>query len=178
VFGLQARGDKLISRDFLREQMPFALDPNEEESKIDIEEMRDALKQAVAGYAQAIPALAQTGQDPGEILERLSQIIIGRQKGKPIEQVVSEAFAPEEEEVPPGMEAPGDEALGMGSPDGLSQGGVPDGLSPASGQLRGVAPGQAGMTPGGRPDMQQLLAGLTAGGQANLSAGVTRRLPI
>ena len=178
VFGLQARGDKLISRDFLREQMPFALDPNEEESKIDIEEMRDALKQAVAGYAQAIPALAQGGQDPGEILERLSQIIIGRQKGKPIEQVVSEAFAPEEEEVPPGMEAPGDEALEMGSPDGLSQGGLPSGLNPASGQLRGVAPGQAGMTPGGRPDMQQLLAGLTAGGQANLSAGVTRRLPI
>jgi hypothetical protein len=180
VFGLQARGDKLISRDFLREQMPFALDPNEEESKIDIEEMRDALKQAVAGYAQAIPALAQTGQDPGEILERLSQIIIGRQKGKPIEQVISEAFAPQEEEVPPGMEGGvGSEAdLMGGSPDALSQGGIPDGLSPATGQLRGVAPGQAGMNPGGRPDMQQLLASLTSGGKPNLSAGVSRRLPI
>lgn len=178
VFGLQARGDKLISRDFLREQMPFALDPNEEEAKIDIEEMRDALKQAVAGYAQAIPVLAQAGQDPGDILERLSQIIIGRQKGRPIEQVVSEAFAPEEEEVPPGMEAPGMEDPMMGSPDGLSQGGVPDGLSPATGMLRGVAPGQAGMPQGGRPDMQQLLAGLSASGAPTLSAGVTRRMPI
>lgn len=181
VFGLQARGDKLISRDFLREQMPFALDPNEEESKIDIEEMRDALKQAVAGYAQAIPALAQAGQDPGEILERLSQIIIGRQKGKPIEQVVSEAFAPEEQEVPPGMEGglgEGADPMMGGSPDALSQGGIPDGLSPATGQLRGVAPGQAGMNPGGRPDMQNLLASLTSGGQPNLSAGVARRLPI
>lgn len=179
VFGLQARGDKLISRDFLREQMPFALDPNEEESKIDIEEMRDALKQAVAGYAQAIPVLAQAGQDPGDILERLSQIIIGRQKGRPIEQVIAEAFAPEEEEVPPGVEELGMEAEGMvGSPGGLPQGGVPDGLSPATGMLRGVAPGQAGMPQGGRPDMQQLLAGLTGGGQPNLSVGVSRRLPI
>ena len=181
VFGLQARGDKLISRDFLREQMPFALDPNEEESKIDIEEMRDALKQAVAGYAQAIPVLAQAGQDPGEILERLSQIIIGRQKGKPIEQVISEAFAPEEEELPPGLEGglgEGADPMMGGSPDALAQGGIPDGLSPATGMLRGVAPGQAGLPQGGRPDMQTMLASLTSGGQPNLSAGVQRRLPI
>jgi hypothetical protein len=179
VFGLQARGDKLISRDFLREQMPFALDPNEEEAKIDIEEMRDALKQAVAGYAQAIPVLAQNGQDPGEILARLSQIILGRQKGQPIEKVIAEAFAPEEP--PPGPEAPGGEALDptmMGSPDGLPPEAQLDGLSPATGQLRGTAPGQAGMTLGGRPDMQTLLASLTGSGKPNLSAGVQRRLPI
>jgi len=66
VFGLQARGDKLISRDFLRRQMPFSLNASEEEQQVDIEELRDALKQAVAGYAQAIPILAQNGQDPGE----------------------------------------------------------------------------------------------------------------
>lgn len=184
VFGLQARGDKLISRDFLREQMPFALDPNEEEAKIDIEEMRDALKQAVAGYAQAIPVLAQTGEDPGEILERLAQIIIGRQKGLPIEQVVAKAFEPKQEELEqeaPGVEGPGSEADAMmaGSPDGLlPPGQIPDGLSPSSGMLRGVAPGQAGMPAGGRPDMQTLLASLSGSGKPNLSAGVQRRLPI
>ena len=42
VFGLQARGDRLISRDFLRRQMPFALNASEEEQRVDIEEMRDA----------------------------------------------------------------------------------------------------------------------------------------
>ena len=182
VFGLQARGDKLISRDFLREQMPFALDPSEEEAKIDIEEMRDALKQAVAGYAQAIPVLAQTGQDPGEILERLSQIILGRQKGRPIEEVIAEAFAKDEEEevvAAPGMGMEGEAGFETGSPMGPGQAGdIPDGLSPATGMLRGVAPGQAGMPQGGRPDMQQLLASLTSGGQPNLSAGVTRRIPI
>jgi hypothetical protein len=182
VFGLQARGDRLISRDFLRRQMPFALNASEEEQRVDIEEMRDALKQAVAGYAQAIPVLAQNGQDPGEILSRLSSIILGRQKGRAIEEVVSEAFAPQEMPVPPGVEQSGAEAAGMvGSPEGAPPGGPgePDleGLS-SSGLMRGVAAGQAGMPAGGRPDLQMLMASLGAGGQPQLSAGVSRRLPI
>ncbi len=32
--------------------------------RVDIEEMRDSLRVAVAQYAQAIPALAAQGQDP------------------------------------------------------------------------------------------------------------------
>lgn len=175
VFGLQARGDRLISRDFLRRQMPFALDATEEESKVDIEEMRDALKQAVAGYAQAIPVLAQNGQDPGEVLGRLSQIILGRQKGRSIEQVVSEAFAPQEMPTPSGVEQPG-----AGMPPGGEappEGGGGNGLSD-SGLMRGVAPGQAGMQAGGRPDLQMLLAGLGASGQPNLQANISRRMPV
>lgn len=178
VFGLQARGDKLISRDFLRSQMPFSLDPSEEEQKVDIEELRDALKQAVAGYAQAIPALAAQGQDPGVILSRLSQVIEGRQKGKPIEELISKAFAPEPP--PPGVEspdgaAPPDQgAPGMAPPGGQ---GTPAGMQD-SGLMDGVAAGQAGMGPGGRPDVQNLLAGLTGRGEAALSANVQRRMPI
>jgi len=179
VFGLQARGDRLISRDFLRRQMPFALNATEEEQRVDIEEMRDALKQAVAGYAQAIPVLAQNGQDPGEVLSRLSAIIIGRQKGQSIEEVVSSAFAPEEMPTPAGVEATGAEAAGMvGSPDEAPPaGGGGQGLSD-SGLMRGVAPGQAGMAAGGRPDLQMLLAGLGSGGQPNLQANISRRLPV
>jgi hypothetical protein len=180
VFGLQARGDRLISRDFLRRQMPFALNASEEEQRVDIEEMRDALKQAVAGYAQAIPALAQAGQDPGEILSRLSSIILGRQKGRTIEEVVSEAFAPQEMPAPPGVEGPGEEAAMEGSPGMAPPGGSGEDLEglASSGLMRGVAPGQAGMPAGGRPDLQMLMASLGAGGEANLSAGVSRRLPI
>jgi hypothetical protein len=181
VFGLQARGDRLISRDFLRRQMPFALNATEEEQRVDMEEMRDALKQAVAGYAQAIPVLAQNGQDPGDILSRLSTIILGRQKGEPIEEVVSQAFAPQELPTPPGVEPPGADAAGMvGAPGEASPGGGgPDleGLS-SSGLMRGVAPGQAGMAAGGRPDLQMLLAGLTSSGGANLQANVSRRIPV
>ena len=179
VFGLQARGDRLISRDFLRRQMPFALDPTEEEQMIDIEEMRDALKQAVAGYAQAIPALAQNGQDPGEVLSRLSEIILGRQRGRSIEEIVSEAFMPEEQMAPPGVEPTGEEAAGMvGAPGGAPPGGGLPGVNEATGLMPGVAPGQAGMGAGGRPDLQTLMASLGSGGEPNLSAGVTRRLPV
>ena len=187
VFGLQARGDRLISRDFLRRQMPFALNATEEEQRVDVEEMRDALKQAVAGYAQAIPVLAQSGQDPGQILARLSAIILGRQKGQPIEKVVNEAFAPEP---PPEITPPGVDQLGAGQETGMvgppgegppgagsPEGGGGQGLS-SSGLMRGVAPGQAGMPAGGRPDLQMLMASLGAGGEPNLSAGVSRRMPI
>lgn len=181
VFGLQARGDRLISRDFLRRQMPFALNATEEEQRVDIEEMRDALKQAVAGYAQAIPVLAQSGQDPGDILKRLADIIVGRQKGRAIEEVVQEAFAPEEMPEPAGVEGAGAEAAGMvGSPDmapPAGEGGGGNGLAD-SGLMRGVAPGQAGMPAGGRPDLQMLLAGLGSNGSPNLQANISRRLPV
>ena len=176
VFLLQARGDNLVSREFGQENMPFALNPSEEQQRIDIEDMRDALKQAVAGYAQAIPALAQAGQDPGEILSRLSQIILGRQKGQPIEKVIAEAFAAEEEPELPGVEEPGEAQ--EGAPGSAPPGANLAGLSDATGQLRGVAPGQAGLPPGGTPDMQTLLAGLTAGGRPNMTAAVARRLPV
>lgn len=176
VFGLQARGDKLISRDFLRRQMPFALDATEEEQMVDVEEMRDALKQAVAAYAQSIPVLAQQGQDPGEPLKILSQIILGRQKGKPIEAVVAEAFEPPEV-TPPGVEQPVDVA-GMGQPGQAPPGGgAPAGMM-ESGLMQGVAPGQAGMAPGGRPDLSMLMSRIGANGQAEMSAGVSRRQAI
>lgn len=171
VFGLQARGDKLISRDFLRRQMPFALDATEEEQMVDIEEMRDSLKNAVAGYAQAIPALASEGQDPADVLQRVAEIISGREKGQPIEKVVMEAFAPDEP--PAGADQAGIEATDPGS----LMGGGPAGLNP-DGTMRGVAPGQQGMGPGGRPDLQMLMASLGSGGEPNLQAGVSRRLPI
>ncbi len=179
VFGLQARGDRLISQDWLRRSLPFSLNATEEEQKLDIEDMRQALRQAVAGYAQAIPVLAQAGQDPGEILTRLALIIEGRQKGKPIEEVIAEAFAPPE--TPPGMVDPmvDDASPVPGDPmqDPMSGGENLEGID-ATGRLRGVAPGQAGLPPGGRPDLNFLLAGLSSRGEPNLSANVSRRVPI
>jgi hypothetical protein len=174
VFGLQARGDKLISRDFLRRQMPFSFNATQEEEKVDTEELRDAMKQAIASYAQAIPALASQGQDPSDILRKLSYVIEQRTKGTAIETAVSDAFKPEPspEQMMPPM-APGMEGMpgepGMGQP-----GEIPEGLS-ATGRMTGVAPGQ--IAPGGRPDVQSLLAGLTQRGEPNLQASLIRRIP-
>lgn len=182
VFGLQARGDKLISRDFLRRQMPWDLNVTMEEQKVEIEELRDSLIQAVAGYAQALPAMAAQGQDPSQILTAMAKVIKGRQDGKPIEEVVEEAFEPQQvqaQEVSPEVaaageaQAPGQAPTGEPTPEGQ----LPEGLNP-SGRMTGVAPGQAGMAPGGRPALQTLLAGLSSSGAPQLSAGVLRRTAV
>jgi hypothetical protein len=174
VFGLQARGDQLISRDFLRRQMPWEINVTQEEQKIEVEKLRDSLVSAVSAYAQAIPSLATQGQDPGEILGRIAVVIEGRQKGQPIEQVIARAFAPQ---APPPSEmvaAPGEEQPVPGSPGEAPMGGA-SGLSAATGGQRGIAPGQVGQ--GGRPAMQMLLAGLTGGGKPTLASSVQRMVP-
>jgi hypothetical protein len=175
VFGLQARGDKLISRDFLRRQMPFSFNATNEEQKVETEELRDAMKQAIASYAQAIPALASQGQDPSDILRKLSYVITERQKGTSIEVAIQEAFQPQN---PAPAAAPGSvspESMGMPSESAAGVGQLPMGMS-ESGRMQGIAPGQ--IAPGGRPDVQSLLASLGARGEPNLQATVARRLPI
>jgi hypothetical protein len=176
VFGLQARGDKLISRDFLRRQMPFSFNATQEEEKVDTEELRDAMKQAIASYAQAIPALASQGQDPSDILYKLSSVINARQKGTSIEVAVSDAFKPQNP--PPGAMTPegvSPDMLGQAGAVPPGEGQLPEGLS-ATGRMTGVAPGQ--IAPGGRPDVQSLLASLTARGEPNLQASLIRRVPV
>ena len=85
------------------------------------------------------------------------------------------AFAPE-------VPAPAANAPATVSPEGMpgeaAAGGaesLPMGMS-ETGRMQGVAPGQ--LAPGGRPDVQSLLASLGARGEANLQATVARRLPI
>ena len=170
VFGLQARGDQLISRDFLRRQMPWEINVTQEEQKIEIEKLRDSLIQAVAGYAQAIPVLAQNGQDPGEILKRLATVIEGRQKGTALEEIVTEAFAPEPPPAQPGVEPGSPEAMAAGQGGGV-------GLNERTGAPPTVTPGQAGMGPGGKPAVQYLLAGLNSRGNPTLASSVTRMIP-
>lgn len=171
VFLLQVLGGGLLSKDTVRRELPFDINVTQEEQRIQVEGLRDALVQAVAGYAQAIPMLAQQGQDPGEILGRLGVIIKGVQAGKPLEKVVADAFAPEPqpEQQPGGPQDPMAAMMGGG-------GGGLDGLQ-ASGLPQGVAPGQATMGPGGRPDLQTLLAGLNSGGSPTLNANVKRSIP-
>jgi hypothetical protein len=168
---LQLRAEKIFSRDYFARQLPFDINISEEFIKVDVEEGRDALKQSIYGYVQSIPALAQTGQDPSEAVRRMTMIVKGLQKGQAIEDVVEEAFAPQrpaalpssptDEMGQPGMEEPG-------GPGGMMGGGPQGGLT-ESGLLRGVSPGQAGQAPGGRPDLNVMLAGLTGSGKPQMS---------
>ena len=135
---LQMRSDKLVSRDYVRREIPMELNVTQEEQRVDIEEMRDSLRVAVAQYAQTIPALAAQGQDPSQIVSRIAEVIKGRQKGKQLETIVEEVFAPE---VPAGTEVP---AAGM-APAPASQ--------PTPEMMAGAAPAA-----GARPDIATLLA--------------------
>ncbi|HEU4686483.1 MAG TPA: hypothetical protein VFS39_18395 [Nitrospira sp.] len=175
VFLLQLLGGRLVSKDMVRRQFPFGVDVTQEEQRIEIEELRDALVQSVAAYAQSIPVLAQQGMDPSEPLMRITQIIKGRQRGKALEDVISESFAPTP---PPGL-TPGS-SPGPGGPGEMSPGGGPNFPPPglrASGLPVGVAPGQAQMGPGGAPDLMTMLAGLNSGGGPTTNVNVKRSLP-
>ena len=84
--------------------------------------------------------------------------------------------------MPPGVEQPGEAEMMMGAPGEAPPGGMGEGESleglGSTGLMRGVAAGQAGMAAGGRPDLQMLLAGIGRGGEANLQANISRRLPV
>ena len=172
VFGLQARGDQLISRDFLRRQMPWEINVTMEEQKIEVEKMRDALLASVSGLAQSLPAMVQAGQDPAEFIGKLAAIIDGRLKGTTIETVVAEVFAPKPPPSAPGLQPPV-----PGSPEeaAAAGGGALSGINPMTGSPTGVAPGQVGI--GGKPPIQYLLAGLNGRGNPTLSSSVTRMMP-
>jgi len=140
---LQMRSDKLVSRDYVRREIPMELNVTQEEQRVDIEEMRDSLRVALAQYAQAIPALAAQGQDPAQIIARISEVIKGRQKGLQIETVIERAFAPEEQ------------------PEMMAQQMSPAGAAPApASQPTPETPG--GVAPAGatRPDIATLLASI------------------
>ena len=146
---LQMRSDKLVSRDYVRREIPMDLNVTQEEQRVDIEEMRDALRVSVAQYAQAIPALAAQGQDPSQIVSRIAEVIKGRQKGLALESIVEKVFAPEPQ---PEMAMPP-----MGGPQLPAAGAAP---APASQQ---PPQEQAGTAPaaGQKPDIATLLAGIT-----------------
>ena len=161
VWGLQARGDKLISRGMLRRNLPISLNAGEEERAIDIEEMRDSLKASVAQLAAAIPQMVIQGQDPMQVIEKMASVINDRKKGTPLEDAVASAFKPKEQ--------PKQEAQAPELPEPPQEPGM--GAEPPMGG------GQIPQLPQGRPPMQELLAGLTGGGNPNLAARVTRSIP-
>ena len=149
---LQMRSDKLVSRDYVRREIPMELNVTQEEQRVDIEEMRDSLRVAVAQYAQAIPALAAQGQDPSEIISRIAEVIQGRQKGLQLENVIGKAFAPKEQPVAPEM------AMMPGAPGTPAAGAAPVGASQPTPEQGGAAPAAG---PEQRPDIATLLASIS-----------------
>jgi hypothetical protein len=177
VLLLQLRAEKLFSKDYFARQLPFELNVTDEQTKVAVEETREALFQAIYGFVQSIPALAQSGQDPSGPVVQVAEMVKRLQNGDQVEDVCLAVFAPQSP--PSGQPGPGGPAGGPGAgspgPGGLAgMAGGGGGLSP-SGLLRGVPFGQAGSAPGGRPDIKTMLAGINPSGNPSMSSYVMSR---
>lgn len=170
VFLLQLRGDQLVPRDFVQRQLPMDVDVTALQAQIDNEEITDALKQGVFAMLSSIGIMAQQGMDPTQILRNASNIIALREKGVPVHEAILKTF-----QSPPAPPSPA--AGGPGAPGSEGSPGALPGMNPTTGAPMGIAPGQAGMGPGGRPDLETMLASLGASGKPNLTAGVKRSIP-
>lgn len=180
VMLLQLRGDKLISRDTFRRQLPFDVDVDDEQRRIDVNETEDAAMQGLFALLQSLGPMAASGVDPMPVLKSATTFIKERRNGTPVEVAMERAFTPPEptpeEQAAQEQQAAMEAQAAGGAPGG---GGGPTsipGVAP-SGLPTGVAPGQAGMGAGGMPDISTLVSGLR-GGRPVMDSTVTRRLPI
>jgi len=160
IFMLQALGGGLISKDMAMRELPFNVNVTLEQEKIEIEKMRDSLLGSLAAYTQAIPQMAMQGQDPTDIIRKISEVIQARQKGIAIEDAIQEVFTPEEQVPPAGEETS-----------------VEQPVPAAPGEPVGGSP-QMARPPQGRPDMQELLSRMTGGGDTSARATVSQSRPI
>lgn len=175
IFLLQLRGDQLVSRDFVQRQLPMDVDVVSIQAQVDQEQTTDALKQGVFSLLSSLGIMAQQGMDPTMLLTNAAKLIDLREK-MPMHEAILQAFKPEPQPAPP-TSAGGVPGAPGGPGEGQGPGGVPFGINPTTGMPGGIAPGQAEMGPGGKPDVMSLLAGLTSSGRPTASASVKRQVP-
>ena len=170
---LQLRGDQIIGRDTFRRQLPFDIDVDQQQRELDVQLIEDGLKQGLAASLGLTGQMVAQGQAAAamQFFQAAVQIIDGRRKGEDLSELFVKAFQP-----PPAPPAPpGAPAGAPGAPAAGPNGEPLPGASP-DGMPVGVAPGQAGMPPGGRPSIQDLTASFTQGGAPSMGAAVRRRV--
>lgn len=161
VFLLQLRADQAIDRDTMQRMLPFEIDVEELQRRVDVEQITDAMKQGLFALLANAPVMGEQGIDPMKALERAAKIIKARENGTPFHEAFVDAYKPDPAEQQ--AMSPEQQMLQM-----LAGGGAPAGPGgpPPSGQAEGAA-----------PDLAMVLAGLTPGGNANLQYNVSRRIP-
>jgi hypothetical protein len=170
VFLLQELGGGIVSKGYVRKHLPSDIDNEEEEARIAVEEMRGSLMQGMSALVQSIPQMVANQQDPSKIIAQAVKATNELQKGRAIETVLGEIFPepePQPEQVSPEQQVAEAAAAAGGGAGGFGGGGLPPGLRP----------GLATRGPGARPDLAQMFAGISASGQPNIQAGVSRYIP-
>jgi hypothetical protein len=164
IFMLQALGGKLISKDMAMRELPFNVNVTQEQEKIEVEDMRNALIASLQAYTQAIPQMASQGGDPSDIIRKVAEVIKARQGGKTVEDAIGDIFAPQ---VPPAGATPSVEQTSpvpAGAPVG--------GSIPPEAAMQGAP---EGAPQGAPPTIQSLFASMSGSGEANSSARTVNR---
>lgn len=156
VFILQALAGGLVSKGTARRTLPMDLNIEKEEQQLAIEAMSDSIVATLAAFPQALPQMVLNGMDPREIATQIADVKKRLGKGEALEKIVTEVFAPKEEEEAPQdpLEAALAAAQGSAGP--------------------GAMPGE----PPQGSDMLMTLLGMTPGGNVNSQATVSRMQPI
>jgi hypothetical protein len=157
IFSLQALGADLVSKDFIRRELPWSVNVTLEEQRIEIEKMRNNLTAAITASAQAIPQMVTQGQDPSGLIKNIADVIDRRRKGDSIEAAALAVFTPKEQTAP---------VQSQTTPMGQTQ--TPVEQTPQSPNVPGMSPvgvpTQPGQPPqgpqGGQPSLQDILAQL------------------
>jgi hypothetical protein len=158
IFMLQALGGGLISKDMAMRELPFNVNVTMEQEKIEVEKMRDALLGSLQAMTQVIPQMVMQGQDPSDLVRKLSEVIQKRQQGVPVEDAIQEVF--ETKNPPAGVEEQSEQP-------------VP--AAPAEPSAGGASPMPA---PQGRPDLQTMLSSLSGEGRSQAAVRTTRERAI
>ena len=94
IFSLQALGADLVSKDFIRRELPWNVNTSMEETRITVEKMQDNLTQAITATAQAIPAMAAQGADPSPLIKNIADVIDRITRGENIQDAALAVFTP------------------------------------------------------------------------------------
>lgn len=172
VMMLQLLGAELIDKDTIRRNLPFPMDAEQMARNVDVEKLRNASLQGTQALAQAIGPVIMQGGDPLAILNAVAQVTKGRANGRPLEDLMLEAFKPPE---PPPQEAAPEAPPTEQDLAAQQAGQLPPGIGP-EGRATGVAAGQQGSPPGGLADLQNFVARLRGNGQATSDVSTTRRV--
>jgi len=138
IFSLQALGADLVSKDFIRRELPWNVNTSMEETRITVEKMQDNLTQAITATAQAIPAMAAQGQDPSPLIKNIADVIDRITRGENIQDAALAVFTPPQqpeqpaqpEMAPPGTQGPVEQAPQSPAAPGQPSGGVPQQEAP------------------------------------------------
>lgn len=156
---LQFQNGDLLSKESVQKKLPWDIDVDMENRQIHVQRLNDSILAGVAAYSQSLGILLQQGLPASQVFDPIVKLIKARQNGKELAEAALEAFTPPEPEVSeaspamPGGMPPEAGPMGAGGPGGL-------GAMAPSGLLKGVAPGQAGMPPGGLPTILNTAASL------------------